>query len=69
VAWQREPNRRWPATIPWSFDDRTSISAAIDFAVILFDRAPHASDPRVVDISGDGNSNAGRHVVDAVTRP
>jgi len=50
---------------PRSFAERTSISAAIDFAVTLFDRAPYASDRRVIDISGDGNNNAGRSVVEA----
>jgi hypothetical protein len=50
---------------PRSFAERTSISAAIDFAVTHFDRAPYASDRRVIDISGDGTNNAGRHVVDA----
>ncbi len=53
------------AEAPRSFAERTSISAAIDFAVTLFDRAPYASDRRVIDISGDGNNNAGRNVVDA----
>jgi Protein of unknown function (DUF1194) len=50
---------------PRSFADRTSISAAIDFAVTLFDHAPYASSRRVIDISGDGTNNAGRPVVDA----
>ena len=50
---------------PRSFAERTSISAAIDFAVTLFDRAPYASNRRVIDISGDGTNNAGRSVVDA----
>jgi hypothetical protein len=50
---------------PRSFAERTSISAAIDFAVTLFDHAPYASDRRIIDISGDGNNNAGRPVVDA----
>jgi hypothetical protein len=50
---------------PRSFAERTSISAAIDFAATLFGRAPYASDRRVIDISGDGNNNAGRSVVDA----
>ena len=50
---------------PRSFADRTSISAAIDFAATLFDHAPYASARRIIDISGDGNNNAGRSVVDA----
>ena len=50
---------------PRSFAERTSISAAIDFAVVRFDRAPYASDRRVIDISGDGTNNAGRYVANA----
>src|SRR3981081_928907 len=53
------------AEAPRSFAERTSISAAIDFAVTLLDRAPYKSSRRVIDISGDGNNNAGRNVVDA----
>jgi drug/metabolite transporter (DMT)-like permease len=50
---------------PRSFAERTSISAAIDFSAALFDRAPFQSPRRVIDISGDGDNNAGRSVVNA----
>ena len=50
---------------PRSFAGSTSISAAIDFAVGQFERAPFAADRRVIDVSGDGNNIAGRLVTDA----
>jgi len=50
---------------PRSFIGRTSISAAIDFAMERFAAAPAASDKRIIDISGDGTSNAGRAVTEA----
>ena len=50
---------------PRSFAGSTSISAAIDFAVGQFERAPFVSDRRVIDVSGDGNNIAGRLVTDA----
>lgn len=50
---------------PRSFAGSTSISAAIDFAVRQFERAPFDSDRRVIDVSGDGNNIAGRLVSDA----
>ena len=45
---------------PRSFAGSTSISAAIDFAVAQLERAPYASDRRVIDVSGDGNNIGGR---------
>jgi hypothetical protein len=45
-----------------SLSGRTSISSAIDFAVALLKRAPFESARKVIDISGDGDNNAGRHV-------
>ena len=51
--------------IPRPFADRRSISAAIDFAAQLFDRAPYTSNRRIIDVSGDGNNNAGRSVAEA----
>lgn len=51
--------------MPRSFVGSTSISAAIDFAVGRFERAPFISDRRVIDVSGDGNNIAGRPVTDA----
>ena len=50
---------------PRSFLGRTSISAAIDFAMERFAAAPADSDKRIIDISGDGTSNAGRTVTEA----
>lgn len=40
----------------------TSLSAAIDFAVPLFDGNGFAGDRRVIDVSGDGPNNRGRPV-------
>jgi Protein of unknown function (DUF1194) len=45
---------------PRSFMGRTSISAAIDFAMARFNKAPWRAARRIIDISGDGTSNAGR---------
>jgi hypothetical protein len=50
---------------PRSFLSRTSISEAIDFSVAHLAEASAAADRRVIDISGDGTSNAGRPVTDA----
>jgi len=50
---------------PRSFAGSTSISAAIDFAVAHFERAPFVADRRVIDVSGDGNNIGGRPVTDA----
>ena len=50
---------------PRSFAGSTSISGAIDFSVSQVERAPFASERRVIDISGDGNNNSGRAVTDA----
>jgi drug/metabolite transporter (DMT)-like permease len=50
---------------PRSFAERTSISAAIDFSAAQFDRAPFQSPRRVIDISGDGDNDAGRSVANA----
>lgn len=43
----------------------TSISAAIDFSVALFQKSPFESQRQVIDISGDGKNNNGRDVVSA----
>ena len=37
----------------------TSISAAITYALALLKKAPHESDRKVIDISGDGRNNDG----------
>jgi hypothetical protein len=47
---------------PRSFADRTSISGGIDFAMTQFERAPYEGARRTIDISGDGDNNAGRDV-------
>jgi hypothetical protein len=47
---------------PRSFADRTSISAAIDFSLAQFDRAPFEATRRTIDVSGDGTNNSGRAV-------
>jgi len=49
-------------TAPRSFADATAIGSAIDFAVRQFDRSGVESDRRLIDISGDGDSNGGRPV-------
>jgi len=38
----------------------TSISAGIDFGMTQLDRAPYEAHRRVIDVSGDGDNNAGR---------
>jgi hypothetical protein len=50
---------------PRSFLGRTSISAAIDFAMQRLTAAPDRADKRVVDVSGDGTNNAGRSITEA----
>jgi hypothetical protein len=50
---------------PRSFADRTSISAAIDFASAYLDKAPFETARRTVDVSGDGTNNSGRDVTAA----
>jgi hypothetical protein len=49
-------------TAPRSFADATAIGSAIDFAMRHFDRSGVESDRRIIDISGDGDSNSGRPV-------
>jgi hypothetical protein len=50
---------------PRSFLSRTSISEAIDFSVAHLATAPVSAERKVIDISGDGTSNAGRSVTEA----
>ena len=50
---------------PRSFVSRTSISEAIDFSVAHLADAPATGERKIIDISGDGTSNAGRPVTDA----
>src|SRR5271165_7137211 len=51
---------------PRAFDrNGTSISAGIDFAMTQLDSAPYEARRRVIDVSGDGDNNSGRHVTAA----
>lgn len=50
---------------PRSFVGRTAIGEAIDFAMRRFAAAAGKSGRRIIDISGDGTSNAGRTVGEA----
>ena len=50
---------------PRSFLGRTSISAAIDYALERIAMAPAEADKRIIDISGDGTNNSGRPVTEA----
>jgi hypothetical protein len=50
---------------PRSFMGRTSISAAIDFAMAHFAKSKWQAGRRVIDISGDGTNNSGRPVTEA----
>lgn len=47
------------------FGGGTSISGAIDYAMLLFPTAPYTGFKRVIDISGDGANNRGRDVREA----
>ena len=47
------------------FGGGTSISGAIDHAMLLLPNAPYRGLKRVIDISGDGSNNRGRNVRDA----
>src|SRR5690242_1282298 len=50
---------------PRSFMGRTSISAAIDFAMAHFTKSKWQASRRIIDISGDGTNNSGRAVSEA----
>jgi hypothetical protein len=45
--------------------NRTSISAAIDYAMAHLGRSPYQAPRRVIDVSGDGTNNSGRPVTAA----
>ena len=47
------------------FSGGTSISGAIDHAMLLMPTSPYQGLKRVIDISGDGSNNRGRDVVSA----
>ena len=50
------------AEAPRSFQDRTSISGAIEFSMAQLDKAPFDAPRHTIDVSGDGTNNAGRDV-------
>jgi hypothetical protein len=50
---------------PRSFMGRTSISAAIDFAMTRFAMAKWQAKRRIIDVSGDGTNNSGRPITEA----
>lgn len=50
---------------PRSFLARTAIGAAVDYSLERIAAAPMASERKVIDISGDGTSNAGRPITEA----
>jgi Protein of unknown function (DUF1194) len=52
-------------TAPRSFMGRTSISAAIDFAMAHFAKSKWHAARRIIDISGDGTNNSGRPITEA----
>ena len=49
-------------TAPRSFADATAIGSAIDFAMRYFEQSGVESERRIIDVSGDGDSNSGRPV-------
>ena len=49
---------------PRSFADRTSISGAIEFAMVQLAHAPFGARRQIIDISGDGTNNSGRDVAE-----
>ena len=49
-------------TAPRSFADATAIGSAIDFAMRHFEESGVESERRIIDVSGDGDSNSGRPV-------
>jgi hypothetical protein len=50
---------------PRSFYGRTAISSAIDFAMARLKESGVKADRQIIDVSGDGTSNAGRPLPDA----
>jgi hypothetical protein len=50
---------------PRSFTGRTSISAALDYAISQLQDSGVVADRRIIDVSGDGTNNAGRPVGEA----
>jgi hypothetical protein len=52
---------------PRAFFGRTSISAALDFAIARLKASGVKAERQVIDVSGDGTNNAGRSLDDART--
>ena len=50
---------------PRAFADRTAIGSALRFSADLFARCPVTGSRRVIDVSGDGTSNAGDDIAAA----
>jgi hypothetical protein len=50
---------------PRSFYGRTAISSAIDFAMARLQESGVRAERQIIDVSGDGTSNAGRPLTDA----
>ena len=50
---------------PRSFMGRTSISAAIDFAIAHFAKSKWQATRHIIDVSGDGTNNSGRPITEA----
>lgn len=50
------------AAAPIRRGPRTSISGALDYAMVLLDNSPYESTRQVIDVSGDGPNNQGRIV-------
>lgn len=53
------------SAVPRPFYGRTAIGSAIGFATDLLAQAPFQAERRVIDLSGDGTSNAGRPIAQA----
>ena len=53
------------AEAPRVYSDWTSISAALDFVVPLFERSGVTARRNIIDVSGDGVNNQGRPIDDA----
>lgn len=53
---------------PRLFMERTAIGSAIEYSMTQFDRSPFQATRRVIDVSGDGTSNAGVEVTVARDR-
>jgi Protein of unknown function (DUF1194) len=51
------------AATPISRERLTSLSGALQFAELLFERSPYRGARRVIDVSGDGPNNSGSPVV------